>query len=129
MTEWDEANWQEIFDSVKVDWCIVLGQPLSGKTTLAQTMKKTLGSQRVTQVDWREIEQQIKNSLGTPEEPFEGKVPLLKVEEQIIAVINRDKKAGKRVTYVFDGFPGQQNYEEFARFAQDKLRCPPDHVI
>lgn len=34
LSEWDESSWQEIFDDVKVDWCLVTGPPLSGKTTL-----------------------------------------------------------------------------------------------
>ena len=25
VSEWDPANWQEIFDSIKVDWCLVTG--------------------------------------------------------------------------------------------------------
>ena len=86
-----------MFDSVKVDWALVTGQPLSGKTTLANTVRKTLGGpSRVTLIDHREIETQIKATLGTAEEPFEGKVPLLKVEEAIAATIAKDKKAGKR---------------------------------
>lgn len=130
ITDWDEQNWQELFDSVKVDWALVTGQPFSGKTTLANTVRKTLGGpSRVTVVDHKEIEAQIKSTLGTAEEPFEGKVPLLKVEEAIAATIAKDKKAGKRQLYVFDNFPGQANATEFARFCRERLRCPPDFVI
>ena len=130
LTDWDEQNWQELFDSVKVDWALVLGQPLSGKTTLAQNVRKTLGGPaRVTLIDHREIEQGIKATLGTPEEPFEGKVPLMKVEEAIANIISKDKKAGKRQLYVFDSFPGQANATEFARFCRERLRCPPDFVL
>lgn len=130
LTDWDEQNWQELFDSVKVDWALVLGQPLSGKTTLANTLRKTLGGpSRVTLIDHKEIEASIKSTLGTSEEPFEGKVPLLKVEEAIAATIAKDKKAGKRQLYVFDSFPGQANATEFARFCRERLRCPPDFVV
>lgn len=96
-----------MFDTVKVDWCLVTGQPLSGKTTVTTTLKKHLGASRVTVVDWREHEAQVKATLDTPDAPFEGKVPLAKIEDSILALIKRDKKASRRVTYVFDGFPGQ----------------------
>lgn len=129
LTDWDEQNWQELFDSVKIDWTLVMGQPLSGKTTLTQTLKKTLGASRVTLVDQKEIEAAIKLTMGTPEEPFEGKVPLHKVEDAIVSMIAKDKKAGKRVTYIFDNFPGHPTATEFARFSRDKLRCPPDFVV
>ncbi len=31
-------------------------------------------------IEWKTFEEQVKKSLGTEEEPFEGKVPLEKVE-------------------------------------------------
>jgi adenylate kinase family enzyme len=34
VSEWDSQNWQEVFASVKVDWCLVTGAPFSGKTTV-----------------------------------------------------------------------------------------------
>jgi adenylate kinase family enzyme len=46
VSEWDPANWQEIFDSIKVDWCLVTGAPLSGKTTVTKYLQKHIGSQR-----------------------------------------------------------------------------------
>jgi adenylate kinase family enzyme len=130
LTDWDEQNWQELFDSVKVDWALVTGAPLSGKTTLTNTLRKALGGpSRVTIMDHKEVEAQIKSTLGSAEEPFEGKVPLLKVEEAIAAQIAKDKKAGKRQLYVFDNFPGQANATEFARFCRERLKCPPDFVV
>lgn len=130
LTDWDDQNWQEIFDAVKIDWCLVMGAPLTGKTTLAATLRKALGGAgRVTLVDFKELEAQIKATMGTPEEPFEGKVPLIKVEEAIVAMIQKDKKAGKRLTYLFDSFPGQPNATEFARFVRERMKCPPDYIV
>ena len=67
--------------------------------------------------------------MGTPEEPFEGKVPLNKIEDSIIAMIQKDKLAGRRITYVFDSFPGHTTATEFARFVGEKIRCPPDYIV
>ena len=30
---------------------------------------------------------------------------------------------------MFDNFPGQSSATEFARFARDKLGCPPDFIV
>ena len=130
LSHWDESNWEEIFDHIKIDWCLVTGQPLSGKTTTANTIRKTLGgASRVTVFELKDMEEKIKPTLGTPEEPFEGKVPQAKVEEYIVNQIKKDKAAGKRLTYVFDGFPGHNKATEFAKFTQEKLRCPADFVV
>ena len=129
LSDWDEQHWQEIFDSVKVDWCLVLGQPLSGKTTVANTIKKAFGPSQVTVVDWQKTEEQIKSTLGSAEEPFQGDVPLAQLEDAVVSMIQQDKKAGKRLTYVFDAFPKHPSSTEFAKFQREKLRCPPDHII
>ena len=96
LSQWDEQNWQEIFDEVKIDWCLITGQPLSGKTTTASTLKKTLGASRVTVFELKDMEDKIKPTLGTPEEPFEGKVPQTKIEDYIVNTIRKDKQAGRR---------------------------------
>jgi len=67
--------------------------------------------------------------MATPDGPYEGEVPLSKVEDSIVSTIQRDKKSGKRVMYVFDGFPGHKTAADFARFVHDKLRCPADFVV
>ena len=33
------------------------------------------------------------------------------------------------MTYVFDGFPGHTKAADFAKFTQDKIRCPADFVV
>jgi len=32
--------------------------------------------------------------MGTEEEPYEGKVPLSKVEEAVVKIVENDRKAG-----------------------------------
>lgn len=81
MSKWDEAKWEEIISGSKIDWSVVLGLPLQGKTTLATQLQKHLSYKLV---DWKAFEEQVKKSLGTEEEPFEGKVPLDKVEQAVV---------------------------------------------
>lgn len=102
MSKWDDQKWQELIGSTKIDWSIVLGLPLQGKSTLASQIAKIQGSQLI---DWKVIEEQVKKSLGTEEEPFEGKVPLDKVEDAVIKIIQANRSAGKRTPYIFDSFP------------------------
>ena len=129
LSQWDESNWQEIFDDVKIDWCLITGQPMSGKSQTAATLRKTLGASRVTVFELKDMEDKIKPTLGTPEEPFEGKVPQAKIEEFIVNTIKKDKQDGKRLTYAFDGFPGQSKAEDFSKFTREKLRCPADFIV
>lgn len=57
VSEWDSQNWQEVFASVKVDWCLVTGCPLSGKSTVTKYLQKHIGSQRaVTVIDFKDHE-------------------------------------------------------------------------
>jgi adenylate kinase family enzyme len=56
-------------------------------------------------------------------------VPQNKIEDAIIAKVKSDKQAGKRLTYLFDGFPGHSSAVEFARFQREKLRSPADFII
>ncbi len=80
-------------------------------------------------VDQKEHESAIRATMATPDGPYEGEVPLSKVEDSIVSTIQRDKKSGKRMMYVFDGFPGHKTAADFARFVHDKLRCPADFVV
>ena len=130
VSEWDAQNWQEVFASVKIDWCLVTGAPLSGKTTVTKYLQKHIGSQRaVSVVDYKEHEGAIRAAMATPDGPYEGEVPLAKVEDSIVAMNQKDKKAGKRALYVFDGFPGQKTAADFARFTKEKMRCPAADFI
>lgn len=88
VSEWDAQNWQEVFASVKVDWCLVTGSPLSGKTTVTKYLQKHIGSQRsVTVIDHKEHEAAIRATLSTPDGPFEGEIPLVKIEDSIVSLI------------------------------------------
>jgi len=81
-------------------------------------------------LDWAAVEADVKATLGTPDEPFEGKVPLPKLEDAIKALIEKDRKAGRKLHYVFDSFPLHANAQDFATFTQSKLGSPgPDYIF
>jgi Holliday junction resolvasome RuvABC ATP-dependent DNA helicase subunit len=39
MSKWDDQKWGEIIGRNKLDWSLVVGLPLQGKTTLAKVLQ------------------------------------------------------------------------------------------
>jgi shikimate kinase len=72
-----------------------MGRQLAGKTTLAKYMAQTMD---YTLIDMKSIRDDVKKSMGTEEEPFEGEVPIEKVEEATVKKVTQLK--GK---IIFDG--------------------------
>lgn len=42
--------------------------------------------------------------MGTEDEPYEGEVPITKVEEAILEIVSLDRAANKKYTYLFDSW-------------------------
>ncbi len=121
---WDAQKWAEI--DGKLDWSIVVGMPFQGRSSLVAVLGK-IGWKTI---DWKAVEERVKKSLGTEEEPFEGKVPIGKVEDAVVQMIEQDKKAGVKAQYVFDSFPLHQSSDDFYAFTANKLKCiAPDYVF
>lgn len=76
MSQWDGAQFMELIGNSKVDYAIILGLPLSGKTNLANIIAKNFGYKLI---DWKAIEADVRKSKGTEEEPFEGKIEIEEV--------------------------------------------------
>jgi adenylate kinase family enzyme len=128
MSRWDDQKWQELIGGQKVDWSIVVGSAYQGKTTLANVIAKHLGFKLI---DWKAHEEKVRAKLAGPEgEAFEGKVPVDKIEDSILAAISDDRKAGARASYIFDSFLGYDNVKDFQRFVSQRLQCAaPDYVF
>ena len=127
MSKWDDQKWTDLVGGTKVDWSIVIGMPYQGRSTLANIISKNLGYKLI---DWKAVEAQVKKSLGTEEEPFEGKVPLAKVEEAVIRLIEKDKRSGQKSQYIFDSFPLHATAADFYKFTSEQLKCAsPDYLF
>jgi len=94
MNAWDYTVFNEKLGN-KTDYGIVMGRAHAGKTTLAKYMVESLD---FTLVDMKAIREDVKKSLGTEEEPFEGDVPIAKTEDAISQLVSKTK--GK---LIFDG--------------------------
>ena len=106
----------------KCDYSIVNGKMLSGKTTVANFMASQLGFKLISMPA---IEEELKKKLGTEDEPVED-VPIPTIYQEILQMIDNDKKAGIKVPYLFDGYKFKTNEEILEFFG--KLG-PPDYII
>jgi dephospho-CoA kinase len=59
---------------------------MSGKSVVAKILQDTQG---YTCVDMGKIAEQVKATMGTEEEPFEGEVPIGDVEKAVVSTIEK----------------------------------------
>ena len=67
-----------------------------------------------TILDMKVIEGKCKAKMGTEEEPFEGEVPIAKIEEEITTIIEASKGTGQK--FLFDNYTHATD-EEFLAFS------------
>ena len=97
---WDATTFQEQLGN-KVDWAIVRGEALSGKTQIANMIAKTTKGKVINMV---KVAEEIVPTLETEDGPFEGRVPDEKVEERVRQMVDDDLASGMKHFYLFDGF-------------------------
>ena len=68
-------------------------------------------------INFETLTLQVKKSMGTEEEPFEGEVPKEKVYDAILKQIGNDRQKNLKYTYIFDGIPNATFYQ----FATEQL--------
>lgn len=68
MSEWNVDDFVAIIQD-RIDFSVVIGKPLSGKTFICKLVEKNFGFKVI---DMKALEDVVKKKLGTEEEPFEG---------------------------------------------------------
>jgi len=106
MNEWSYQLFDEKLGN-SVQYGVVIGKSLTGKTTICKMMADQLGYKVI---DYKTVGDKLKAKLGTEEEPFEGEVPIKDIEKEIGNMINAEK--GKSAKFVFDAFP-HKDFPEF----------------
>ena len=96
---WDETLFREQLGN-KVDWAIVKGESLSGKTTVAKMIAE---STKGKVLDLRTIAEAIRPRLAGDEGEFEGRIPDAEVEKDVKKIIMDDMERGDKFLYLFDG--------------------------
>jgi len=97
MNEWDSSTFAEHLGK-KINFGVVIGKSLSGKKTVAAQLSKIINGKVINMAN---IAEELKKNMGTEEEPFEGEVPVEKVEEAILEIVSNDRTADRKFTYIF----------------------------
>lgn len=93
-----------------MDYGVIIGAQMSGKTTIAQQVCNIANG---ILISMNAISEDVRKRLSTEDEPFEGDVPLNEIEKDISNMIK--SSSGKRVCFVFDGFM-HPNADDFIKF-------------
>ena len=109
MSEWSMQLFEEKLGN-KVEFSVIVGKSNSGKTTVAKQLSSMFAS---TILDMKVIADKCKAKMGTEEEPFEGEVPIAKVEEEITSMIEGSKGTGAK--FLFDNYTHATD-EDFIKF-------------
>ena len=119
MRDWSESSFNEHLGD-KTEWGIVLGQSLSGKSLVA---KCVADSTKGKVIDLAKIAEDIRPRLETEDGPFEGRIPDAEVEKDVCAMMEADKNAGQKFTYLIDG-QHHESVDAAAEFYLSKLGSP-----
>lgn len=100
MASWDYSVFQEKLGD-KVEYGVMLGTACPAKPALIATMANDMGYQII---DMKAISESVRASLSTEDEPFEGEVPVDKIENEAAAFIKNNQQASSKTKFLFDGF-------------------------
>ena len=99
-SNWNANSFEDMLGK-KVQWGIVHGRQFSGAEECA---KKLCGMVKGKIIDMKFISEELKKKMGTEDEPFEGEVPMDKVEEAILDLVSRDRSANEKYCYIFNSW-------------------------
>lgn len=119
MNEWDANTFEDHLGN-KVAYGLLTGRSYSGKRTVAAELVNTIKSKIV---NMEQIAAELKKSMGSEEEPFEGEVSVDKVEAAIVKHIAHDRANSRKYTYLFDRWM-HKSASEFLNFAQRNFGLP-----
>lgn len=92
MREWDNEQFKSILGQ-NIEWCFVIGRTLGGKTELCKQLMPLVCNGKT--ISMEKIASEIKKTLGSEDEPFDGEVPNNLVEEQVLEMVASDKQKGE----------------------------------
>lgn len=101
---WDEKRFVEQMGD-KINWGIIYGQWLSGKTTMC----KHLGNQGYFVLDSKVTLEEIKKQYEEMENPPEGDIPDGVVVDRLIEKVSKQVQINPKTKFLFDSLPGKEN--------------------
>jgi len=119
MGAWDEATFNEHLGG-RTNWGLVMGGTMTGKSHVA---KIVADNTKGKVVDMNAMAELIRPRLETEDGPFEGRVPDAEVEKDVQAMIEADKTAGDKFSYIFDG-RYHETVQQMATFLMNNMGAP-----
>ena len=115
MTSWDANSFEDALGK-KVQWGIVHGKQFSGAKEAAQQLVSIVKGKVI---NMKAMSEDVRKKLGTEEEPFEGDVPIEKVEECILELVSKDKGNNDKFCYIFDSCEHKDADSFFCAMSQE----------
>jgi hypothetical protein len=100
MDHWSKQLFDEKLGN-KTSYGFIVGRTTSGKSFLSGQMKNILGYEVISMVDLTDT---VKKSMGDDDNPYEGEVPIDKVEAAVLKQIETTKATTIKPKFVFDGY-------------------------
>lgn len=98
----------------------MVGNQFTGKTSTCQMLKDQFD---YVIVDMKTIQDGIRKRLSTEDEPYEGEIKIVEVENEALNFINEQRASAEgRIKFVFDGTVHSDG-DEFAKFIK-KIGMP-----
>jgi len=119
MDKWSYTLFEEKMGK-KTSYGFIVGRTLGGKSTLAKAIARNLG---INVLDMKASTETVRGELGTEDGPFEGDVPIEKVEANVMDQIDRKLAVNPKAKFIFDGYT-HPNHEAFLAFTEKKIGCP-----
>lgn len=116
MKSWDPNTFLD-FLGQKVNWALVTGREYSGRAMVAAELGNMM---RGKVIDMSKVSEDCRKKMGTEDEPFEGEVPIKKVEEAVYEMIESDRIRNEKFVYVFDGFL-HKSPQDFVQFTAGRF--------
>jgi hypothetical protein len=101
MDSWDFAKFEEHLGN-QISYGIVTGHALSGRNNVAKVVAELMNGKVI---DPEVVTEAVKKRLlgPEPEGEWEGEVPAEEIQKDIMAIVEGDRAAGLKCSYIFDG--------------------------
>lgn len=97
---WNPNSFEDMLGK-KVQWGVIHGRQYAGVDECA---KKLCDMVKGKIIDMKNISEDLKKKMGTEDEPFEGDVPMDKIEEAILETVSKDRAANEKYMYIFSSW-------------------------